>query len=109
MEGTAASTPNEFLNLCYLLTCKSVGDARHFGSWAGVLGGREKLADELGRYSTTVTVAGRHVLCGIIAEMRNGVRRVNVFRFVAVRGVKGGTLLRSYGGARSKQYSRVLL
>lgn len=49
MEGTAASTPNEFLNLCYLLTCKSVGDADHFRSWDGVLG-REKLADELAMY-----------------------------------------------------------
>lgn len=49
MEGTAASTPNEFLNLCYLLTCKSVADAGHFRSWGGVLGGREKLADELAR------------------------------------------------------------
>eukprot|EP00752_Nemacystus_decipiens_P018196 g16325.t1 len=49
MEATAASTPNEFLNLCYLLTCKSVSDADHFRSWGGVLGGREKLADELAR------------------------------------------------------------
>ncbi|CAN0418342.1 unnamed protein product, partial [Ectocarpus sp. 12 AP-2014] len=47
MEATAASTPNEFLNLCYLLTCKSVSDAGHFRSWGGVLGGREKLAEEL--------------------------------------------------------------
>lgn len=49
MEGTAASTPNEFLNLCYLLTCKTVADASHFRQWEGVLGGREKLADELAR------------------------------------------------------------
>eukprot|EP00903_Cladosiphon_okamuranus_P005849 g5788.t2 len=49
MEATAASTPNEFLNLCYLLTCKSVSDADHFRSWGGVLGGREKLAEELAR------------------------------------------------------------
>ena len=49
MEGTAASTPNEFLNLCYLLTCKTVGDASHFRLWGGILGGREKLADELAR------------------------------------------------------------
>lgn len=49
MESTAASTPNEFVSLCYLLTCKSVGDADHFRSWAGVLGGREKLGDELAR------------------------------------------------------------
>ncbi|CAM9652501.1 unnamed protein product, partial [Scytosiphon promiscuus] len=49
MEGTAASTPNEFLNLCYLLTCKSVSDAEHFRTWGGVLGGREKLAEELAR------------------------------------------------------------
>lgn len=49
MESTVASTPNEFLNLCYLLTCKSVGEADHFRSWGGVLGGRGKLADELAR------------------------------------------------------------
>ncbi len=49
MEGTAASTPNEFLSLCYLLTCKSVADAPHFRSWGGVLSGRETLADELAR------------------------------------------------------------
>ncbi|CAM9753354.1 unnamed protein product, partial [Discosporangium mesarthrocarpum] len=49
MEGTAASTPNEFLNLCYLLTCKSVSESAHFRSWGGVLGGREALADELAR------------------------------------------------------------
>ncbi|CAM9546523.1 unnamed protein product [Choristocarpus tenellus] len=49
MEATAASTPNEFLNLCYLLTCKSVANAPHFNSWGGVLGGREMLADELAR------------------------------------------------------------
>ncbi|CAM9473591.1 unnamed protein product, partial [Hapterophycus canaliculatus] len=49
MEGTAASTPNEFLNLCYLLTCKSVSDADHFRTWGGVLGGRERLAEELAR------------------------------------------------------------
>ena len=52
MEATAASTPNEFLNLCYLLTCKSVSDADHFRSWGGVLGGREKLAEELARFGS---------------------------------------------------------
>ncbi|CAM9749876.1 unnamed protein product, partial [Ascophyllum nodosum] len=49
VEAIAASTPNEFLNLCYLLTCKSVADAPHFRTWGGVLGGRESLADELAR------------------------------------------------------------
>ncbi|CAN0064635.1 unnamed protein product, partial [Ectocarpus sp. 4 AP-2014] len=62
MEATAASTPNEFLNLCYLLTCKSVSDAGHFRSWGGVLGGREKLAEELARLElrpvVVVVVAG---------------------------------------------------
>ncbi|CBJ33816.1 conserved unknown protein [Ectocarpus siliculosus] len=60
MEATAASTPNEFLNLCYLLTCKSVSDAGHFRSWGGVLGGREKLAEELARLVEAETVSLAH-------------------------------------------------
>ncbi|CAN0111977.1 unnamed protein product, partial [Phaeothamnion confervicola] len=49
MESTAASTPTEFQSLCYLLTCKSVGDAPHFRGWQGVMAGRERLADDLAR------------------------------------------------------------
>lgn len=63
MEATAASTPNEFLNLCYLLTCKSVSDADHFRSWGGVLGGREKLAEELARSAKWKTRGGVPCVC----------------------------------------------
>eukprot|EP00953_Heterococcus_sp_UTEX-ZZ885_P016126 9085-Heterococcus_DN1.PRE.2 len=46
---TTASNPNEFQNLCYLLTCKCVADSPSFVGWNGVMTGREKLADDLTR------------------------------------------------------------
>lgn len=49
MEATAASSRAEFQNLCYLLTCKCVGESPHFMGWEGVMAGREKLAEDLTR------------------------------------------------------------
>ncbi|KAI9014672.1 WD40-repeat-containing domain protein [Gaertneriomyces semiglobifer] len=39
------TTPNEFKDLCYLLTAKSVHDAPAFKDWAGITPAREKLAE----------------------------------------------------------------
>jgi COMPASS component SWD3 len=36
---------HEFHDLCYLLTCRSVQDAKSFTHWGGVTASREKLAD----------------------------------------------------------------
>ncbi|KAI9206639.1 WD40-repeat-containing domain protein [Polychytrium aggregatum] len=41
------TTPNEFKDLCYLLTAKSVQDAPSFKNWEGIGPSREKLADQL--------------------------------------------------------------
>jgi len=37
---------NEFKDLCYLLTCKSIQDAAFYTSWEGVASSREKLVDQ---------------------------------------------------------------
>ena len=39
-----ASGRGEFADLCYLLTCKSVRDARSFASWQGATASRSRLA-----------------------------------------------------------------
>ncbi|RUO95305.1 hypothetical protein BC936DRAFT_144563, partial [Jimgerdemannia flammicorona] len=39
-------TPNEFKDLCYLLTAKSVHDAPSFKNWEGVQPAREKLVEQ---------------------------------------------------------------
>ncbi|KAI9097009.1 WD40-repeat-containing domain protein [Phlyctochytrium arcticum] len=39
------TTPQEFKDLCYLLTAKSVQDAASFKNWEGIGPGREKLAE----------------------------------------------------------------
>jgi len=39
-------TPDEFCNLCYLLTAKSVHDSPAFKSWEGIGPSREKLAEQ---------------------------------------------------------------
>jgi hypothetical protein len=41
-----ASNADEFEDLCYLLTCKSVRDAESFKGWQGVLKERQRLADD---------------------------------------------------------------
>ncbi|KAI9143299.1 WD40-repeat-containing domain protein [Paraphysoderma sedebokerense] len=41
------TTPNEFKDLCYLLTAKSVHDASTFRNWEGIGPSREKLVDHL--------------------------------------------------------------
>uniref|UniRef100_K3W6D9 WD40 repeat-containing protein SMU1 n=1 Tax=Globisporangium ultimum (strain ATCC 200006 / CBS 805.95 / DAOM BR144) TaxID=431595 RepID=K3W6D9_GLOUD len=38
---------NEFKDLCYLLTCKSVGEVDSFRDWDGVVRSREKLVEQL--------------------------------------------------------------
>lgn len=38
---------NEFKDLCYLLTCKSVGEVDAFRDWEGVARSREKLVEQL--------------------------------------------------------------
>ncbi|KAJ1568449.1 hypothetical protein HK096_006452, partial [Nowakowskiella sp. JEL0078] len=40
------TTPNEFKDLCYLLTAKSVHDAPSFKSWEGLILEREKLVEQ---------------------------------------------------------------
>ncbi|KAI8819010.1 WD40-repeat-containing domain protein [Fimicolochytrium jonesii] len=40
------TTPNEFKDLCYLLTAKSALDAPSFKNWDGITGAREKLAEQ---------------------------------------------------------------
>lgn len=40
------SLNNEFKDLCYLLTCKSIQDAPFFKSWEGVASSREKLVEQ---------------------------------------------------------------
>jgi COMPASS component SWD3 len=40
---------HEFHDLCYLLTCRSVQDAKSFSHWGGVTSSREKLADHFER------------------------------------------------------------
>ena len=39
-------TPDEFCNLCYLLTAKSVHDSPAFKSWEGIGPSRERLAEQ---------------------------------------------------------------
>jgi hypothetical protein len=41
-----ASNADEFEDLCYLLTCKSVRDAESFKGWQGVVKERQRLADD---------------------------------------------------------------
>jgi COMPASS component SWD3 len=41
------STPNEFRDLCYLLTSKSINEASSFKNWEGIGPAREKLAEQL--------------------------------------------------------------
>ncbi|CAG8520389.1 6639_t:CDS:10 [Dentiscutata erythropus] len=41
------TTPNEFKELCYLLTAKSVHDAPSFKNWEGIGPAREKLVEQL--------------------------------------------------------------
>ncbi|XP_024385842.1 uncharacterized protein [Physcomitrium patens] len=40
------SLHNEFKDLCYLLTCKSIQDAPFFKTWEGVASSREKLVEQ---------------------------------------------------------------
>ncbi|KAI7859171.1 WD40-repeat-containing domain protein [Circinella umbellata] len=39
--------PNEFKDLCYLLTAKSIQEAPSFKNWEGIMGARESLVDQL--------------------------------------------------------------
>ena len=41
------TTPNEFYDLCYLLTAKSVQEAPLFKSWEGIAASREQLVEQL--------------------------------------------------------------
>ncbi|ORX90453.1 WD40 repeat-like protein [Basidiobolus meristosporus CBS 931.73] len=41
------TTPNEFKDLCYLLTAKSIHDAASFKNWEGIGPAREKLVEQL--------------------------------------------------------------
>ncbi|ORY89421.1 WD40-repeat-containing domain protein [Leucosporidium creatinivorum] len=42
-------TPNEFKDLCYLLSAKSVHDAPSFKNWEGVTAARERLVEAFGK------------------------------------------------------------
>lgn len=42
-------TPNEFKDLCYLLSAKSVHDAPSFKNWEGVTAARERLVESFGK------------------------------------------------------------
>uniref|UniRef100_M4BFV4 WD40 repeat-containing protein SMU1 n=1 Tax=Hyaloperonospora arabidopsidis (strain Emoy2) TaxID=559515 RepID=M4BFV4_HYAAE len=42
-----SSSRHEFKELCYLLTCKAVGESNAFRDWEGVVGSREKLVEQL--------------------------------------------------------------
>lgn len=44
-----ARTPEEFRDLCYLLTCKSVAEAHSFRDWDGVVASRTALVEQYGR------------------------------------------------------------
>lgn len=48
LEGHAP-TPDEFRDLCYLLTCKGVTDAAAFRDWDGVITTRAALVEQYGR------------------------------------------------------------
>lgn len=58
-----ARTPEEFRDLCYLLTCKSVAEAHSFRDWDGVAASRAALVEQYGRllefdsYSTSTAPA----------------------------------------------------
>ncbi|KAI7862456.1 WD40-repeat-containing domain protein [Spinellus fusiger] len=41
------TNPNEFKDLCYLLTAKSIHEAASFKNWEGVMAARESLAEQL--------------------------------------------------------------
>ncbi|KAI9030913.1 WD40-repeat-containing domain protein [Phycomyces nitens] len=41
------TNPNEFKDLCYLLTAKSIHEAQSFKNWEGIMAARENLADQL--------------------------------------------------------------
>ncbi|KAF4321128.1 hypothetical protein BBO99_00004015 [Phytophthora kernoviae] len=50
LEKVAAATSSsrhEFKDLCYLLTCKAVGESDAFRDWEGVVRSREKLVEQL--------------------------------------------------------------
>lgn len=50
LEKVAAATSSsrhEFKELCYLLTCKAVGESDAFRDWEGVVTSREKLVEQL--------------------------------------------------------------
>ncbi|KAL4086594.1 hypothetical protein PRIC1_014297 [Phytophthora ramorum] len=50
LEKVAAATSSsrhEFKELCYLLTCKAVGESDAFRNWEGVVRSREKLVEQL--------------------------------------------------------------
>ncbi|ETN02469.1 hypothetical protein PPTG_16421 [Phytophthora nicotianae INRA-310] len=50
LEKVAAATSSsrhEFKELCYLLTCKAVGESDAFRDWEGVVRSREKLVEQL--------------------------------------------------------------
>lgn len=42
-----SSSRHEFKELCYLLTCKAVGESDAFRDWEGVVRSREKLVEQL--------------------------------------------------------------
>ncbi|CAI5714456.1 unnamed protein product [Peronospora destructor] len=43
----SSSSRHEFKELCYLLTCKAVGESSAFRDWEGVVRSREKLVEQL--------------------------------------------------------------
>ncbi|GJQ11439.1 hypothetical protein GpartN1_g3230.t1 [Galdieria partita] len=48
LEGYAQRL-EEFHDLCYLLTCKSVNEAKSFRDWNGIMAGREALVEQFSR------------------------------------------------------------
>lgn len=41
------TTPNEFIDLCYLLTFKSIQEVPSFKTWEGIAAARERLVEQL--------------------------------------------------------------
>ena len=70
---SSASGKQEFADLCYLLTCKSVRDAASFARWEGVVASREHLADQFQmtrEYETAHSAARKFADVELLPEHR---------------------------------------
>jgi hypothetical protein len=56
--------PNEFKDMCYLLTAKSIHEAPSFKHWEGIMASRESLVDQLNtilEFETADRAGNRHI------------------------------------------------